>query len=500
MESVWTKDYKDNNLPKIENNLETPILIIGGGIAGLMCAYNLMKNKVKFILIDSKKLARGVSMYTTAQVSIAHGPLYEEINKKLGIKKAQIYLKSQKEGFDLIKEIITTEKIECDYKEESTILYTNEEKNIEILNKQFDIIKNIYSNIDLVSSENNIINYQKGLEFKNQFIFNPIKYMMKIIDILIENNIPLYENSQATKIKKSRYGYKVFINNKYTITTNKIIMACHYPFLNPDNLYFTKIYQSKSYAVSFKTNIKLNANYVSLDAPYFYFRTYDKDRLIIGGCDHFTGSNSDINNCYETLTKKIKAIDNNAQIELKWFTEDCVVIDSLPFIGEYSKKNPNILLVTGFQKWGFTNSHIASRIITDIILGKNHENIYNPDRVTLTKDLKSTFRMILHSLNGLIISKLFIKKQNLNYIEIGSGKVIKYNISNILVYRESKNKYIFLKNKCTHLGCSLLWNDIDKIWECKCHGSIFDRYGKVIYGPAIKNLEVLDLNDLKKEF
>lgn len=489
MESVWTKDYKDNNLPKIENNLETPILIIGGGIAGLMCAYNLMKNKVKFILIDSKKLARGVSMYTTAQVSIAHGPLYEEINKKLGIKKAQIYLKSQKEGFDLIKEIITTEKIECDYKEESTILYTNEEKNIEILNKQFDIIKNIYSNIDLVSSENNIINYQKGLEFKNQFIFNPIKYMMKIIDILIENNIPLYENSQATKIKKSRYGYKVFINNKYTITTNKIIMACHYPFLNPDNLYFTKIYQSKSYAVSFKTNIKLNANYVSLDAPYFYFRTYDKDRLIIGGCDHFTGSNSDINNCYETLTKKIKAIDNNAQIELKWFTEDCIPIDSLPYVGFYSRCNPNIILVTGFQKWGFTNSHIAARNVIDILNNTHDDYLFKTHRWTLFRDIKSTIRMISHSINGLILSKLNIRDYQLNNIKINSGKVIKYKGTNVLVYRESKNKYIMLKNKCTHMGCSLIWNDIDKLWESKCHGSIFDKYGKVLYGPATKDLE-----------
>ncbi len=155
----------------------------------------------------------------------------------------------------------------------------------------------------------------------------------------------------------------MLINDKYKIIASKIIMACHYPIKNPDNLYFTKIYQSKSYAVSFKTNIKLNANYVCLDAPYFYLRTYDKDTVIIGGCDHYTGVDTKDKNYYDLLTKKIYELDKDAVIEHKWFTEDCVAIDSLPYVGKYSPSNPNIILVSAFQKWGFTNSHIAAKTV-----------------------------------------------------------------------------------------------------------------------------------------
>jgi len=100
--------------------------------------------------------------------------------------------------------------------------------------------------------------------------------------------------------------------------------------------------------------------------------------------------------------------------------------------------------------------------------------------------------MVIHSVNGLIISKLNVSKYDLNNIKIGSGKVMKYKGINSLVYRESENEFIILKNKCTHMGCSLIWNDIDKVWESKCHGSIFDKYGKVIYGPATKDLEKVD--------
>ena len=100
--------------------------------------------------------------------------------------------------------------------------------------------------------------------------------------------------------------------------------------------------------------------------------------------------------------------------------------------------------------------------------------------------------MIGHSLDGLIISKLCVKEHKLDEIEVDSGKVMRFNGRNILVYRESKDKYVYLKNKCTHMGCSLIWNDVDKVWESKCHGSIFDKYGKVIYGPAIKDLKRLN--------
>lgn len=494
MESIWMKDYIDKNLNSVKENMNTPILIIGGGIAGLMCAYNLMKNKIKFILVDSKTLASGVSAYTTAQVSIAHDTLYDEINSKHDLKKSVAYLKSQNEGLLLMKKIIETESIKCDYKEESTLLFATQEKNINVLNNQYNIISKYNKNCDLLFQKEDIFNYRRAIEFKNQFIINPMKYMMGIIDILLKNNINLYENSRVTKINKKKNKYEIIINDKYKVNADKIIMACHYPFLNPDNLYFTKLYQSKSYAVSFKTKLKLQSNYVSLDSPFYYLRTYDDETLIIGGSDHFTGINNDIGDCYNTLITKIYELDKDAKIQNKWYTEDCMSIDSLPFVGKYSNKNPNIILITGFQKWGFTNSHVAAKNVVNILTNNEYDDLYRTDRNVLGKDLKSTFRMMGHSINGLVISKLFIKEYKLENIKIDSGKVMKYKNTNVLVYRKSKNEYLFLKNKCTHMGCSLIWNDVDKVWESKCHGSIFDKYGHVIYGPALKDLEVIDLN------
>ena len=485
------KDYIDKSLPQINENTKTPVLIIGGGLTGLMCAYFLMKNNMNFILVESRKLATGVSANTTAQLSIAHDRIYDDIRKKHSKEKALSYLNSQIEGLEIIKNIINKENIKCDFKEESTVLGANRKKNLKLLNRQYDLIKD-KGNFNIIGGGKDFLKFKKGIEFKNQAIFNPMKYMISIIDILIKNKVYLYENSKVTKINKKQNEYEVIINDKYKINTNKIIMACHYPFLNPDNLYFTKIYQSSSYAIAFETKLKLSANYIFLDKPYYYFRTYDDNTLIIGGNDHYTGINIDIKKCYDDLVNKIYELDKDAKIISKWFTEDCMPIDSLPFIDSYSKKHPNIILVTGFQKWGFSNSHMAAKEVVNILLDKDYNKLFKTNRWILFKEFKNSMRMIAHSINGLVLSKMFIKKHNLNDIGINSGKVTRYKNTNVLVYRETEDKFIILKNFCPHMGCSLIWNDIDKVWKSKCHGSIFDRYGKVIYGPALKDLERLN--------
>jgi len=485
------KDYIDKLLPNITEDTKTPVLIIGGGLTGLMCAYFMMKKNMNFILVDARLLATGVSANTTAQLSIAHDRIYDDIRKKHGRKKAISYLNAQIEGLEIIKKIIKDENIKCDFKEESTILGANEAKNLKLLKRQFDLIKDKKIS-KLIYQGKDFLKFKKGIEFTNQARFNPMKYMMSIIDILIKNKVPLYENSRVTKINKGNNDYEVIINDKYKIKTNKIIMACHYPFLNPDNLYFAKIYQSSSYAIAFKTKLKLTANYIFLDKPYYYLRTYDNKTLIIGGNDHYTGIDIDIKKCYEDLTNKIYELDKNAKIVSKWFTEDCMVIDSLPFVDKYSRRHSNIILVTGFQKWGFSNAHQAALNVVNILLGKKYNNLFKTNRWILFKEFKNSMRMIAHSINGLVLSKMFIKKHQLNDIKIGSGSVSRYKNTNVLIFRESEDKFIILKNFCTHMGCSLIWNDVDKVWESKCHGSIFDRYGKVIYGPALKDLERLN--------
>ena len=483
MYSIWQKDSIDWNFPIISDDHETKLLIIGGGLTGLLCAYQLTKEGIPFILVDARRLAHGVTMKTTAQISVAHDDLYYKIKKKHSFKKAHEYLSQQINGLNYFKSIIEVEKINCDYKEERTILGSGLEKNYKKVNALYDII-NPLLDIGKLEYNNSFLGIHKAIEFPNEASINPIKYLNGIISTLKDQQI--YEHSKVTKIKKLKKSYEVIINDNFKITADKIIMACHYPFML-QNLYFTKMYQSTSYVMTFKTKKRLSANYVSLDRPYYYLRSYDKNTLMIGGSDHFTGANKDINKCYHLLQKKIYEIDKNAIIKDRWFNEDCMPLNFLPYVGPYSKKHSNIILATGFQKWGFTNAHAAALKI-NVLLKED----YKPNKLALIKNIKGYLRLVGHSINGLAISRLIMKSDELKNINIESGKAFRYQGKNILAYRANENEYYLFENKCTHMGCTLIWNNVDKVWISKCHGTVYNKHGHVIYGPGIKDLEKIN--------
>ena len=163
MKSIWEKDYINFNLSKVNKNINTPLLIIGGGLSGLMCAYFLMKENIEFILVEARSLGMGTTSGTTGQVTIAHTNIYADIKKKHGLLKAEKYLASQIDGFNLMKDIIKKENIECDYKEESTIITASSKEGLKYLIKKTNIYKN---NLAEIITSDKILKSKKLLNLK----------------------------------------------------------------------------------------------------------------------------------------------------------------------------------------------------------------------------------------------------------------------------------------------------------------------------------------------
>ena len=118
---------------------DTDILIIGGGITGLSCAYFLKDSKLQITLLDKGKVAMGVSSRTTAKINYLQGTIYQELEKYYGIKKSKLYLDSQIEAIRIIESITKKEKIKCDLEKVDSFLYTNEEKNVPKIKKEMEI-------------------------------------------------------------------------------------------------------------------------------------------------------------------------------------------------------------------------------------------------------------------------------------------------------------------------------------------------------------------------
>ncbi len=230
----------------------------------------------------------------------------------------------------------------------------------------------------------------------------------------------------------------------------------------------------------------------------------------MGGADHKTGSKIDLSNSYNILEDEVRKYYPDCKVLYKWNTEDCITLDKIPYIGEFSHFMSGMYIGTGFNKWGMTSSNVAANIIVDKILGKEneYEDVFVSTRLHPIKNNAELGNMIKETANSLVINKFKVPEKNHDDknddnthvenafadIENDTGHVFEYNGEKVGIYKDKDGKISAIKPICTHLGCLLSWNNIDKTWDCPCHGSRFDYLGHQLYNPAIKDLDVVELD------
>ena len=234
--------------------------------------------------------------------------------------------------------------------------------------------------------------------------------------------------------------------------------------------------------------------YISSDKPTISLRTakFGSDYLlIVVGFDNKTGEEIDLSNKYRYLEEIAKSLCPEGQIKYRWNTEDCITLDKIPYIGDFSKLWENCYIATGFNKWGMTTSNIAAEIITDKILGEKnkYEEIFKSTRLEPVKNIKEISNMAKEGVNSLIIKKMELPKETIAQIKNGEGKIVEINNQRVGIYKDEKGEIYKINPTCKHLGCELSWNNLDKTWDCPCHGSRYDYKGNLIYGPSVKDLD-----------
>lgn len=259
------------------------------------------------------------------------------------------------------------------------------------------------------------------------------------------------------------------------------------------------MYQATSYVIAIDPKKELfKGMYISTDDSPLSFRTakyQDKEILLIGGAGHKSGEPTSYEDSYGELEKIAKKYYPDCEILFRWNTEDCISLDKVPYIGEYSTFMPNVFVGTGFKKWGMTSSNVAANIVTDKICGKfnRYSYLFDSSRVKPIKNKDEMKNMIVQSTNSLILDKFKRANMNLDEIQNNSGSIVEVDGKKVGIYKDANGKIYAVKPICTHLGCQLSWNDVDKTWDCPCHGSRFNYEGKNILDPAYKDLEKIKI-------
>ena len=492
MESYWADTTTRPSFSKLNKNIEADVCIIGAGITGIMTAYMLKDSGLKICLIEKGEVCSGVTENTTAKVTSQHGLIYRYLEDSFGIEFARKYLKSNEEAINMIEDIVKKENIECEFQRTDNYIYTCTNEYIQRIKDEVETVNKLGLNAEQINKINLPFEIKIGIKFPNQAKFHPLKYLYKVIEILESNDIEIYTNSIIKDIEKEGIGY-ILKTEEYDVKCKYVVMATHYPIKSFPGLHFLKMYQDRSYAIAIEPHEKINPGmYISAESPVASFRPINDELLIIGGEDHKTGDNSkDLNICYKSLETYAKEIYPSMKVKYRWATQDCVSLDKVPYIGDFSNLMPNIYIATGYKKWGMTTSHVAAKIIRDKILDidNEYEEIYRATRMAPIKNHEEFGNMLKQTVYSLGINKIKMPKYKYEDLEKDTGGVVEYEGKKMGIYKDKEGKIYAVKPYCKHLGCELSWNNLEKTWDCPCHGSRYDYTGKLISEPATEDLD-----------
>lgn len=501
MNSLWLDFEKktDKCLP-LSHDIETDVCIIGSGIFGLSCAYYLSQLGFHVTVLDKDGIGEKTTGHTTAKITSQHNLFYDYLINSYGKKFASDYLEANEKAIENIKNIIDTEKIKCDFEYQNSYVYTTKKSELNAIKKEVASVESLGFPCEFVTKTGLPFKIEGAICFKNQAQFHPLKYLYGLANSVLSHDGEIYTNTLVTNVEKNADSTYLVSTEKATIKAKFVIVASHYPFINFPGFYFLKMYQSTSYLIAVDTKKTLfNGMFINPTSPTFSYRTVKyngKELLLIGGGDHKTGQPSCYQDTYGILEQEAKKFYPNCEVLYRWNTRDCISLDKLPFIGQYSSVMPDVFVGTGFKKWGMTLSNVAANIITDLICGKDnkYEYLFRPSRLKPIKNMDEMKNMLVQSTNSLLLNKL--KSANMDFDEIhnDSGSIIEINNEKVGIYKSPDGKIYAVKPICTHLGCLLSWNDVDKTWDCPCHGSRFSYKGKNLYDPAFKDLTVYHLD------
>ena len=429
--SIWTDQFKMPEFPQLKRDLKTDVLIVGGGLAGILCAHALAGSGVDCVLIEADRICQGVTGNTTAKITSQHGLIYGKIIREFGEETARRYWEANEMAIREFQRL--AKNAACDLQIKDNYIYATE--NLKALEAEMKALDRLEIPAKFVQDLPLPLDTVGAICFPKQAQFNPLKLVSGIA-----KELNIYERTPARSFDKNRV-----LTDHGTITASKIIVATHFPVLNKHGNYFLKMYQQRSYVLALDNGPLLDGMYLDGDDNGLSFRNYG-DLLLVGGGGHRTGKKGGAWEELEVFTRRKLP---KAKEVCRWATQDCMTLDGIPYIGQYSKRTPDLYVITGFNKWGMTSSMVASMVINDLVQGKEnpYAAVFSPSRTVLRSQLFTNgFEAVLNLLTP-------------------------------------------TKPRCPHMGCALKWNPQEHSWDCPCHGSRFARDGSLQDNPATRNLK-----------
>jgi glycine/D-amino acid oxidase-like deaminating enzyme/nitrite reductase/ring-hydroxylating ferredoxin subunit len=494
--SLWLDTTPKTDYPTLPSELAVDVVVVGGGIAGLTVSTLLKEAGRTVAVLEADRIVRGVTGNTTAKVTALHALIYDDLIRHFGEEKARTYAEANQTAIEWIATRVDMKQIDCDFIRTAAYTYTEAPGEVELIRAETAAALKLGLPATFVEETPLPFAVQAAVRFDNQARFHPRKYLLALAQDIPGEGSHIFEQTRVLDIREGETESDrcQVITERGTVLARDVVVASHFPMVDKA-FYYARMAPHRSHVLAVRIDGPTPPGLFISTTPVHSMRSqpvHDGELLFIGGEGYKTGQGGDTVARYRRLEAWARERFPVKAVEYRWATQDNRTFDRLPYIGRATPNARHLFLATGFGGWGMTNGTAAGLLLSDLIL--NRENpwatVYDPNRFTLAaapQFVKDGVNVAAH-----LIGDRFGGEEP-DGVSPGEGGIVRTDQGQIALYKEPDGTIHRLSAKCTHMGCTVQWNPAEISWDCPCHGSRFGADGKVIHGPALKDLEASPL-------
>ncbi|QBQ54075.1 FAD-dependent oxidoreductase [Nitrosococcus wardiae] len=503
-EPYWVATAPSSSFQPLKEELSVDVAVIGGGIVGISAAALVKRTGRTVAVLEAQRVGTQVTGGSTAKITSQHRLIYTNLIKNFGKENARIYAQSNQEAIEKIAQFIAEYQIECDFERQAAYTYTQSRDKVAAIEKEVEVAAELGLPASLVRETSLPFPIEGAICFDHQAQFNPCKYLKSIAQAIADESCYVFEETRVLDVKEGTPCEIITASGK--VKAKEVIVATHMPILDRGG-FFSKVYPQAHLALAarLENDRVLEGMFISTDEPTHSIRTANDEQgtiLIVVGPSFRPGHETDTAQGYKNLEAFVRSHFTIRSVEYRWMNMDYHSMDGVPYIGKLLPTTKHIYVATGFNAWGITNGTVAALILSDAVLGKSNlwAEFYDATRLKLAVSAKNFIEQNIHTAKDFIQDRLTsYPDKSPSDLAPGEGSLMKVQGEKIAAYKDPQGKLHLLSPVCTHMGCHVAWNNMEKSWDCSCHGSRFRYDGTVLHGPAVRALEPKSISLPEKE-
>ncbi len=384
IQSLWLAATPETNYASLPGDTSVDAAVLGGGIVGITTALLLAEAGLKVALVESNRIARGISAHTAGKITCLHQLIYSHLTSRYGAGKARIYADANQAGIEQIVSRIKQEGISCDFLPKSAYTYAESLPARALVEQEVAAAQNLQLPASFVESVPLPFKTMGAIRMDNQAQFNPRKYLLALAGLLAARGGRIFEATRALDIEEGNPC--AVTTDRASIKARDVVICTHFPFYDRAGFYKANLFPMRTYMIAIRPAAPFpDGMFIGSDDFGHSLRSQrdgPTDLILIGGEDHPVEQADGINH-HRQLAKFAQDYYSASAVEYSWAGQYNNTVDRVPYIGKFAPDSKHLFVATGFGGWGMAHGTAAAIMFRDLILRRANPwvSFYDASRI-----------------------------------------------------------------------------------------------------------------------